>query len=872
MREWFRSIEYPERVSAAIRDAASHGVIVYVSGVASPPNFILLQQKHAEQQLPLPQFVGGMADWIWRTGALKRADRRREMAPPDPSGDALLRRLYAAVYAAQPVQIFLRPGGLVPSGAIHDWFEPLVRLRRNLDREIFIVPETVIWSRRPGHEGFSVTDMLFGEGDDPGLLGALRLYLKPSTTAAIAVAEPIPLSDWLKAHEADSEMVAASYARKEASRAIARLQEAVVGPRRRDATRLMEMVLEEPVLKQRIEALATEQKQPVSSLADEAKTYLREIAADMHLSTIDIFGRILDRVWTRIYDGLHVDVEGLEEVRKLSMNHAIVLCPSHKSHLDYLILSYIFYRQKMIPPHIAAGLNLAFWPMGTIFRRSGAFFLRRSFRGNKLYSLVFRGYVRRLMRERFPLQFFIEGTRSRTGKLLFPKTGMLAMTVEPYLDKAVEDVAFIPISVGYEKIVEAGSYEKEQKGGEKKQENLGELLKSGSVLTSRYGRVHVEFGEPIILDDFLKQQNFDRARYTEAEYRHVIKTLGHVIVDEINQATMVTPTAVVASVLLSNRSPGLTLEEIVERGTWFTQLCQAHFAGARVSAALLNEPIEAMRGALDLLSQSGVVRRETFQNENWYTLPDDRRLEMTYYKNNMMHVLAGYSLLATTALSFGKDPIPEAEWRERAMWLSRFCKLEFIYKTGVEFDDLFARHIEVFVNLGMLRDAGDATFTIDRDQIPWMKRLAFLIRDILESYWVLMRGLPDLLKEPVEKREFIKGVLTLGERAFFTGEIMLRESVSRLAYDNARALLVEQGFIEEQEITHASTKKGARKASKGETITVYTAGPLLNFEGAFVELLEPIERYLAIEPSPAGAERLSARRMSLPAAPPAHTK
>src|SRR5262249_45677326 len=227
---------------------------------------------------------------------------------------------------------------------------------------------------------------------------------------------------------------------------------------------------------------------PLKAIEKRGRANLREIAADPKPWMFRLGRPILSWVFRRIFDGIEVDREGLAKVRDAARKGPLIIVPSHKSHVDYLVLSYVFLENDLVPPHIAAGANLAFWPLGFFFRRGGAFFLRRTFRGDRLYGAVFRAYVRKLLRERFNIEFFIEGGRSRTGKLLAPKLGLLGMVVEAALDDDgahARKAQVVPISIGYEKVIEEKSYAKELAGGKKKKEDVKGLLKATRVLGAR---------------------------------------------------------------------------------------------------------------------------------------------------------------------------------------------------------------------------------------------------------------------------------------------------------------------------------------------------------------------------------------------------
>jgi glycerol-3-phosphate O-acyltransferase len=196
----------------------------------------------------------------------------------------------------------------------------------------------------------------------------------------------------------------------------------------------------------------------VDLVVQKARKELDRLSATQEMDFVKLLETILYRVWHRIYDGIEIDQAGIERIREAARKGPLVLLPSHKSHVDYLVLSYVLFKNDISPPLVAAGENLSFWPLGAILRRGGAFFIRRSFSGKKFYSALVAAYLRKLLSERFNIEFFLEGGRSRTGKLLPPKLGLLSMVVEAALQLRHRHVQFVPISIGYESIIEARSY------------------------------------------------------------------------------------------------------------------------------------------------------------------------------------------------------------------------------------------------------------------------------------------------------------------------------------------------------------------------------------------------------------------------------
>ena len=226
-----------------------------------------------------------------------------------------------------------------------------------------------------------------------------------------------------------------------------------------------------------------------------AGAYFDEIAADFNMTYIQFFHLSLTWFFNRLFDGIDVDMESLAHVREWARKGPLVYVPSHKSHIDYLALNYILHNYNMHIPRVAAGKNLAFWPMGHVFRKSGAFFIRRTFRGANLYREVFNRYIKALIEEGHPLEFFIEGGRSRSGKLILPKIGFLTILLQAYQEGYCRDMIFVPASISYDRILEEKAYLKEMAGGVKEKENFRQVIQARHFLKRRYGKIYIRFGE-----------------------------------------------------------------------------------------------------------------------------------------------------------------------------------------------------------------------------------------------------------------------------------------------------------------------------------------------------------------------------------------
>jgi len=202
-----------------------------------------------------------------------------------------------------------------------------------------------------------------------------------------------------------------------------------------------------------------------------------------------------------------IDYKGLDRIRRVSKKGPLILVPCHKSHLDYLIISWVFLNNKIPCPLIAAGKNLSFWPLGPIFRGGGAFFLRRTFKGEVLYTKIFAAYIKKILTEGFHIEFFIEGGRSRTGKLLTPKIGFLSLLIDAFIENNWDDMTFVPIYIGYDRVLEEKAYIHEMEGGKKSPENLKNVIKARKFLKKKYGKIYLNFHKPFSLKNYLENFN-----------------------------------------------------------------------------------------------------------------------------------------------------------------------------------------------------------------------------------------------------------------------------------------------------------------------------------------------------------------------------
>lgn len=373
---------------------------------------------------------------------------------------------------------------------------------------------------------------------------------------------------------------------------------------------------------------------------------MEEIAANFSYEMIRLTDRVLGFTWNRLYQG--INVHNAERVRQLAHEgHEIVYVPCHRSHMDYLLLSYVLYHQGLVPPHIAAGINLNFWPAGPIFRRGGAFFIRRTFKGNKLYSTVFREYLGELFSRGYSVEYFVEGGRSRTGRLLDPKTGTLSMTIQAMLRGGTRPITLVPIYIGYEHVMEVGTYAKELRGATKEKESLPQMLRGLSKLRN-LGQGYVNFGEPLPLMTYLNQhvpewrESIDPIEAVRPSWlTPTVNNIASDLMVRINNAGAANAMNLCCTALLASRQRSLTREQLTQQLECYLDLLRnvPYSPDATTPAASASELIDHA-----LKMNKFEVEKDTIGDI--IILPREQAVLMTYYRNNIAHMLMLPSLLA----------------------------------------------------------------------------------------------------------------------------------------------------------------------------------------------------------------------------------
>lgn len=817
----FRRIPVDPAWIAAVRAAAARGPVVHVVRNVSLVDLLTLEALVERFGLPPIGFANDLGAWFASPLSLRR--------PP-------AERLRDAVRAGRSALLFLKrpPERLLPRpGATHrgrsEGDEPLrvlLDLQRTERLHISLVPQTLLWSQRPECLGFSLVDAVLGPAEFPGDVRAVAQFLLNHRHCVIRAGEPVRLDAFLaeQAAAAPDDTTLARRLTYALLRRLERERRAALGPAQKPVDRVREEVLRSPRLQATLRDLAGSSEEQRALLERKARGMLRAMQAEPAPGTLRGLEVAADTLVDRVYAGIDVDAEGIERVREAARRGSLVLLPSHKSHVDYLLLSYVLRKSALQVPVIAAGDNLAFFPIGPLFRRAGAFFIRRSFKGDRLYSAVVDAYVRRLIRDGWAIEFFLEGGRSRTGKLLPPKLGLLNMVVEAALGLEGQRVSFVPISIGYERMMEEGAYARELSGGQKRKEGAGELLKIGGVLREKYGRANVQIGQILSLDELRASAGIEGKAATPARRRALVARLAHRVMSEINRVTLVTPGSLVATALLCHGRRGLPHMELLAQCARLTTLVRR--LGARTAPSLTRGTGElreaAIRDAAVLYVRGGLVRQHVpgdtltgkarrrariyTGDDVIYTVPDDTRLLLDIAKNIIVHLFVDRALVSVAMLTPPADapgdrrPVPLADLAERVRSLSRLFKYEFMFRADAPFEKIFEETVADMAASGELALAGGAASAgpghDGLDGRGWIGFYAAVIRSFLEGYRIAARAARVLVKGPLANRELVAKALAIGEQMFLGGEIERSEAVSGPVIENALAAFVEQGYLE----------------------------------------------------------------------------
>ena len=609
----------------------------------------------------------------------------------------------------------------------------LIEIDEGRLKDVRIVPVTVLIGRAPDKEQ-SIAKILFSENWHLG--GRLRRLISTlinGRATFVQFGKPVSLAGEVSGGGREKDLRRLS---RELRVHFKRVRTAAIGPDRSHRRTLVDQVVHSDAVRQAIGAKARRDKIEIFKAEAIARKYAREIAADYSYSFVRIIEILLGWFWNRIYRGIQVFHFGA--FREAQPGYEIVYVPCHRSHIDYMLLSFILYRRGFVPPHIAAGINLNLPVLGRLLRFGGAFYLRRSFRAQPLYSAVFNEYVRTIVEKGVSLEYFVEGGRSRTGRSLPPRAGMLSITVRAFLRDRKRPLLFQPVYIGYERLAEGSSYISELSGREKKPESLADFRNLWNILRKNYGQVQVSFGEPIRLDDLLNAhapgwddqppQPNEKPEWLPA----LVDDLAHRIIVNINGAVHVNPINLLAAALLATRKQALDEEDLAAMIGLYQRLIRMSAFSERVSVTELT-PGQVIEYGLDL----GVVERQTHGLGDIIRVDRNNAVLLTYFRNNISHLLAMPAWIACCFLN--NQRVRKSRVRRLTEAIYPFLNKElFLPWPAEEVPVVIQRCTDALVRLGLLGISGDYLQRTPggSDQTYYLRLLGNAMLQTFERYYI----------------------------------------------------------------------------------------------------------------------------------------
>ena len=563
----------------------------------------------------------------------------------------------------------------------------------------------------------------------------------------------------------------------------------------------MEHILETPDFLRTLASLSEESGRPVTELAEEARADLKEMAVKpggVTVSAWDRFAKWLSRAYKVDYIP-----EEVERLRELNRTSGLIFLPNHRSYLDPMTLRWALEQHGFPPNHTLGGANLALWPMSEIGRRNGIVFIRREFRDDHLYRAVLKTYLAYLMRGKQNLEWYIEGGRTRTGKLRPPRYGILSYVVDAFAGDPENDVKIVPTSIIYDQQHEVSAISAEEMGGTKSPESLKWLYKFARSQSRRLGRATLRFGEPLSLRDALDLTEDDEGR---PRPRLAVPKVAFEVCNRINAVTPVTPSAMLTFALLDNGDRAITVDE-------GRSILQPLLDYIRIRDLPLTEQVNLddygpLRDTLRNLVQEGVVVQYDGPTERVFYVALDHQHEAAYYRNTVIHFFINRAITELAVMQAAEDradDIKIATW-ENARRLKDLLKFEFFFPTTPEFAAQIAEETSL-----LYPGWEDDTFTTESvlEAASQLKLVLAhrIIGPFLEAYSVLADELAAAGDQAVDQKELVATCLSLARQRWLQKTLHTPESISKDYFVNAFQLAKNQGLIDADEPDVAAARQ-----------------------------------------------------------------
>lgn len=646
----------------------------------------------------------------------------------------------------------------------------LETLQENPGLDIQLVPVSIFWGRPVSKQKHAFTVLFAHSWEVAGRIRQLFRILIHGRDTLVQFSEVISFRGLLVDGLDNDENI--DNIQRVLSDRLVQVKTATLGPDTSHRRTLVRDLLLVPDVQHAIRKRSIEENKSPYNAALQARRYLYEIVADRTSITIRLMQIGLTSFWNKFYSG--IKVYHADQLRNLALTHELVYVPCHRSHVDYLLLSYVIHYQGLSIPHIAAGKNLNMPIIGPVLRGGGAFFIRRSFKGNELYSTVMFEYLAKLISMGTPVEYFVEGGRSRTGRLLKPKPGMLAMTVRAFLKYRKRPVAFIPVYVGYEKMIEGKAYLAELSGHDKKAESLFTSVRSILGIKGNFGHVYTSFGTPVMLTNHLDKHspNWLIQEYDDTHrpgwLKDTVNDIADHIMVNINSAAHVNAINLVSTVLLATPKQHMDEAQLAAMIDIYSSIINSLDYSSRIKVVSLNGEEQIKRAE----SLKRVRRRKHKMGDIIY-LDSKNSVLLTYYRNNILHLTA---LPSVIACCFNNAPVQKLESIIELVSITYpFLRRQlFIAWTQEQLPETIEHILGILVELGLLEKTGKDEYSRPRAssiECGQLELLARVISPVLELYYMTFAILLNTGTSKISESELIEHSFLMAQRVSMIYEL-----------------------------------------------------------------------------------------------------
>jgi len=540
--------------------------------------------------------------------------------------------------------------------------------------------------------------------------------------------------------------------------------------------------------------VAQQRDRTVQDVVDQAARYLREMAATQTPFTLDMTNALYRSACRSHHDAeINIDDEQLERVAQTVSTRPVVFLISHKSMLDTAALSLVLYDANLPLPLTFGGINLNTPGLGALARRSGVIFLRRSFQDNEIYKATFRRYIDYLIEKRFSLLWALEGTRSRTGKLMPPRFGLFNYVVESILRTKLYDVTFIPVSVAYDQITEVEDYSIEQRGQKKKPEGLTWPLRFLRRGRSR-GQIHLRFGEGFTIRELTEPAELE-AGIDDQRKRILVPTLAFEVAVRMNAATPITATSIVTLILLAsgNRAQNLSeIQALARAGATLIRRRQLEIVGRSNF-----RDDDAVLATLAELHETGIVSYLDEGTERLYAISADQHLNAAYYRNTAIHYFILDAFVEVSLIDAASSSTNSTEaFFARTSELRELFKFEFYLPRRADYrSEIEGRVRDRFENWEEIVRGDEADMLAALNAVQPLVAHGVL-RSFVDAYRVVASVLAATGADAVDdENSFLSKCLRTGKQQLLQGHVFSAESISKSLYGTGLKLAKYKGLL-----------------------------------------------------------------------------